>query len=64
LEITFETGTTRFDEEWRTHYPRIRGLMTEDPVSEKVQSLVEEWKKHVDFFYNCTPEILLTLAQN
>ncbi len=42
----------------------IRDLMSEDPGSEKVQFLVDEWKKHIDFFYDCTPEILLALAQN
>ncbi len=42
----------------------IRDLMSEDPGSEKVQSLVGEWKKHIDFFYDCTPEILLALGQN
>jgi DNA-binding transcriptional MerR regulator len=42
----------------------LRDLMSEDPGTEKVQSLVDEWKKHIDFFYDCTPEILLGLAQN
>ena len=42
----------------------IRDLMAEDPGSENVQALVGEWKKQIDFFYDCTPEILLALAQN
>ena len=42
----------------------LRDLISEDPASEKVQALLEEWKKHIDFFYDCTPEILLALAQN
>lgn len=42
----------------------LRDQMAEDPGSEKVQSLVDEWKKHIDFFYDCTPEILLALAHN
>jgi len=42
----------------------LRDLMSEDPGSEKVQALVDEWKKHIDFFYDCTPEILLALGQN
>jgi DNA-binding transcriptional MerR regulator len=42
----------------------ICDVMSEVPGSEKVQALVEEWKKHIDFFYDCTPEILLALGQN
>lgn len=42
----------------------ISDLMTEDPGSEKVQSLMEEWKQHIDLFYYCTPGILLALGQN
>lgn len=42
----------------------LRDQMAEDPGSEKVQFLVDEWKQHIDFFYDCTPEILLALANN
>lgn len=41
----------------------IRNLMNEDPASAPVQDLVDQWKKHIDFFYDCTPEILLGLGQ-
>lgn len=40
----------------------LRDAMSEGPGSEKVQKLVEEWQKHINFFYDCTPQILLGLG--
>ncbi len=40
----------------------LRDVMLEDPASEKVQNLVQEHRDHINFFYDCTPQILLGLG--
>jgi DNA-binding transcriptional MerR regulator len=40
----------------------LRDAMSEEPGSENVQKLVEEWQGHIIFFYKYTPQILLGLG--
>jgi len=40
----------------------LRDAMGETPSSAKVQSLVHDWRQHINFFYDCTPQILLGLG--
>lgn len=40
----------------------LRDVMSDEPGSEKVQKLIKEWQAHINFFYNCTPQILLGLG--
>ncbi len=40
----------------------LRDALSENPDSAKVQSLVDDWRQYINFFYNCTPQILLGLG--
>jgi DNA-binding transcriptional MerR regulator len=40
----------------------LRDSMHENPSSDKVQAIVKEWQEYINFFYDCTPEILLGLG--
>lgn len=40
----------------------LRDSMKEEPSSPKVQAIVKEWQEYINFFYECTPEILLGLG--
>jgi len=40
----------------------LRDAMKEAPSSPKVQAIVKEWQEYINFFYDCTPEILLGLG--
>ena len=40
----------------------LRDTMKDGPSSPKVQAIVKEWQDYINFFYDCTPEILLGLG--
>ena len=41
----------------------LRDAMKEDPSSDQVQAIVKEWQEYINFFYDCTPQILLGLGR-
>jgi DNA-binding transcriptional MerR regulator len=40
----------------------LRDAIGEKPASAKVQSLINDWRQYINFFYDCTPQILLGLG--
>ena len=41
----------------------IRDAMPKGPASPEAQKAVEDWKKHIGFFYDCSDEMLLGLGK-
>ncbi len=41
----------------------LRDSLDENPSSPRVQVLVKEWREYINFFYDCTPQILLGLGR-
>jgi MerR family transcriptional regulator, thiopeptide resistance regulator len=41
----------------------LKESLGENPSSPLVQTLVKEWQEYINFFYDCTPQILLGLGQ-
>ena len=41
----------------------LRDALDENPSSPRVQALVKEWREYINFFYDCTPQILLGLGR-
>ncbi len=41
----------------------LRDAMGQGPASPAVQELVRQWQEYINFFYDCTPEILSGLGQ-
>jgi len=41
----------------------LKESLSESPSSTHVQILVKEWQDYINFFYDCTPQILLGLGQ-
>ena len=41
----------------------LRDAMPKGPASPEAQNAVEDWKKHIGFFYDCTDDMLLGLGK-